>query len=144
MKLDKTIGYQIKSVWHNISKMYNKFAEDHQLTFTMALVLLQLETNEGLPSTQIGPSVGLEARSLTRLLKRMEDEGLVEKSPSKEDKRLVYISLTEKGKEKRQIAKARINDFDKQIQESIGKDELAIFANVLKKIKTISKLNLES
>ena len=143
MNLDKTIGYQIKSVWHSISKMYNSFAEEYGLTFTMALVLLNLDDDDGMPSTQIGPSVGLEPRSLTRLLKKMEDEDLITKKPSKEDKRQVYILLTENGIEKKKIARERISNFNKQIRQSISKSELEVFDSVLKRVKSIAINNYE-
>ena len=143
MDLDKTIGYQIKSVWQSISKMYNSFAEEYDLTFTMALVLLNLDDDEGMPSTQIGPSVGLEPRSLTRLLKKMEDDNLIEKKPSKTDKRQVYILLTSNGIEKKKIARERISNFNKQVKEKISKEDLETFDSVLKRIKSIAKLNIE-
>ncbi len=45
--------------------------------------------------------MGLEARSLTRLLKSMEEKGLIFREADKVDKRSVRIRLTEKGREKR-------------------------------------------
>lgn len=144
LNLDKTIGYQVKSVWHSISKMYNSFAEEYNLTFTMALVLLSLDDEEGMPSTQIGPSVGLEPRSLTRLLKKMEDEDLITKKPSKTDKRQVYIILTENGIEKKKIARDRVTKFNKEIKQSISKEELDVFDSVLKRIKSIANKNYEN
>lgn len=109
----------------------------------MALVLLSLDDDEGMPSTQIGPSVGLEPRSLTRLLKKMEDEDLITKKPSKADKRQVYILLTENGIEKKKIARERISNFNKQIKQSISKEELEVFNSVLKRIKSIAIKNYE-
>ena len=143
MDLNETLGYQIKSVWHSISKMYNQFAEEYGLTFTMALVLLSLDSEEGMPSTHIGPTVGLEPRSLTRLLKRMEGQDLIKKKQSKEDKRQVFIQLTPNGIKQRKIAKAKIILFNEAVRKEISAADLEGFNRVLGKIKILAKSNIK-
>jgi len=68
----RTICYNIKASWHTISRMYNSHAVDHDSSISVGYVLLNLHRENGIPSTQIAPQLGMEPRSLTRLLKAME------------------------------------------------------------------------
>lgn len=103
MKKEETIDYQIKSCWHSISRMYNQKANMEGITTSMGFVLINIDSKEGTAATKIAPQMGLESRSLTRLLKTMEEKGLIMKVQDQEDKRSVKVFLTEKGKQKRQL-----------------------------------------
>src|SRR4051812_47624991 len=105
MKRKKTACFTIKASWHAISRLYNEQAVQHGLSASMGYVLLNLDEENGTPATKIGPLIGTESRSLTRMLKSLEENGLVFKKQDQADKRLVKIFLTEKGKEKREVAK---------------------------------------
>jgi len=50
--------------------------------------------DDGTPATKIAPQMGLEPRSLTRLLKSMEDKKLIIRKADKNDRRSVRIFLT--------------------------------------------------
>ena len=65
---DFTPGHKIKAAWHSISRMYNSYASQSQLTIPIAYVLLLLSSKKGTLSTQVAPLLGMEAGSITRLL----------------------------------------------------------------------------
>ena len=94
MKREETIDYHIRSAWHAISRMYNQQALEYNATMSMGFALLVIDSDEGTPATKIGPLMGLEARSLTRLLKSLEEKKLICKESDKNDKRSVRICLT--------------------------------------------------
>ena len=66
--------------------------------------LLNIET-EGTPSTKLAPKMGMEPRSLTRMIKSLEEKGLITKETDPTDKRLVKLFLTKQGKKQRKLAK---------------------------------------
>jgi DNA-binding MarR family transcriptional regulator len=76
----------------------------------------------------------MEPRSLTRMLKSLEERKLIYRKNDKEDKRMVRIFLTEEGKGKREIAKLTVRHFNNFIKISIPESDLEIFFKVLKKI----------
>ena len=80
--------------------MYNQEAVKYDITTSIGFVLLNIH-EDGTPATKIAPLLGLESRSLTRMLKTMEEKGFIHRQPDASDKRLVRIFLTDKGKEKR-------------------------------------------
>jgi DNA-binding MarR family transcriptional regulator len=131
----------MKAGWYSISRMYNAYAEEEDFTMSMAYVLINLSTAEGVPSTQIAPMLGMESRSLTRVLKDMESQEIITKEHSLYDKRVVMVFLTKKGREYKRRAKAIIKRFNKQIKEKIGDEKLALLEDVMFDIIELSEQN---
>ena len=86
----------------------------------------------------------METRSLTRMLKTLESNGMIYKVSDPLDKRKTLIHLTKKGKEQSDIAKQGIRSFNTQIREIIPEKDLDTFFNVVKKVREIVELNLMS
>ncbi|MBW3467412.1 MarR family winged helix-turn-helix transcriptional regulator [Arthrospiribacter ruber] len=145
MKREETVDYHIKSAWHAISRMYNQQAAQEDFTTSIGFVLININSKEGTPATKIAPLMGLEARSLTRMLKSMEEKGLIFKKPDPIDKRSVRIFLTEEGKRKKEISVKTIKTFNLLVREHVSEDELDAFFTVFQKIShVIDKINSET
>ena len=97
---DKTIDYILRATWQAVSRMYNEEASKYGGTMATGFVLLSIDKDKGTPSTALGPKMGMEATSLTRTLKTMEEKGLILRKKNPEDGRGVLIYLTDFGKEK--------------------------------------------
>ena len=144
MNSKKTNCYNIKACWHTISRMYNSHGFDHDISISMGYVLLNLSKDKGVPSTQIAPQLGMEPRSLTRLLKSMEKKGLIQKVSDKNDKRQVNIFLTKLGHKKRNVSAKTVKVFNDILRSNIEEDELLIFNRVLEKITKITEQNFKT
>lgn len=131
----KTIEYALRSTWQLITNMYNEKALKYDATMTMAFTLLSVDA-DGTPSTALGPRMGMEGTSLSRLLNTMEERGYIERRPNPDDGRGVLIFLTEQGKEKRDLSKKTVLDFNNGLLESIEKEKIEIFYEVIDAIKT--------
>ena len=103
----------------------------------LGYVLLNIDFDDGTPSTKLGPKMGMEPRSLTRTLKSMEEKGLIYREPGKKDKRLVRIFLTDYGKEMREITKTSVIHLNKVVQSKIGKKNLDAFFDTMGDINSI-------
>lgn len=134
MTREETVDYHIKSAWHAISRMYNQEAAEEGFTTAIGFVLININSKEGTPATKIAPLIGLETRSLTRMLKTMEEKGLIFKSPDPIDKRSVRIFLTKEGKRKKEISVNTIKEFNLQVREVVSQEELDVFFGVFEKI----------
>ena len=137
MRREETVDYHIKAAWHSIARMYNQQALQYDATMSMGFVLLNINSEEGTPATKIAPLMGLEARSLTRLLKSMEEKKLIYREADKNDKRSVRIRVTKEGREKKERARETVVRFNEFVREEIPADKLAIFFDVLQKINLI-------
>ena len=97
-------------------------------------MLLNINQQEGIPATKIAPLLGLESRSLTRILKTMEEDGLIYRQADQQDKRSVRIFLTEKGLQKREVSRQAVKQFNQKFREQIPAAELKIFFKVITQI----------
>lgn len=140
MRREETVDYSIKAAWHAIARMYNQQASKLDITMSMGFVLLNIHA-EGTPATKIAPLMGLEARSLTRLLKSMEEKGLIYREADANDKRLVRIVLTKEGKKKREKSRETVLRFNNVVREQIEGDKLNTFFQVLREIQKIIEGN---
>jgi len=118
--------------------MYNMEALSHELTTTTGFVLLNIDTKEGTPSTQIGPLLGMEATSLTRTMNQLEDKGIIKRVKDNNDARVMRVFLTEKGIKKKEISKKTVKDFNKIITERIGEDKIKMFNEIIEEIAQIA------
>lgn len=137
MKSQDTVCFNIKYAWHAISRMYNENASRHGSTAAVGFVLLNIDSMKGTPVTQIGPAMGMEPTSLSRVLKHMEEDGMIERRPDALDKRMVRIYLTEDGKQKRDIAKKLVLSFNHSVRKKVSDKKLETFFEVLNEITTI-------
>ncbi len=141
MHREETVDYNIKAAWHAISRMYNQQAAMYDATMSMGFVLLTIDVEEGTPATKIAPLMGLEARSLTRLLKTLEEKEIIYRKADESDKRMVRIYLTKEGKGKREKARQTVLKFNNTVFEQIPKYKLDVFFNVLQDITQIIETN---
>ena len=134
MKASETVDYNIKVCWHAISRMYNTEAAKNEITTSIGFVLLNIDPEKGTAATKIAPLLGLEARSLTRILKSMEEKGLIYKEADTQDKRSVRILLTELGMEKRAVSRVTVRQFNHKVREVIPESQLQVFFQVVGQI----------
>ncbi len=127
---DKTIDYVLRATWQAVSRMYNEEATKYGATMSTGFALLSIDKDEGTPSTALGPKMGMEATSLTRTLKNMEEKGLIYKKPNPEDGRGVLIYLTEFGKEKRELSKETVLKFNEAVKQNVSLEKLEHFMEV--------------
>lgn len=137
MKPEETVDFNIRSTWHKIARMYNSEAARHDITLAIGQVLLNIDARSGTPSTKLGPKMGMEPTSLSRLLKSMEERGYIIRKADERDKRLVRICITDLGKKKRDISKKTVLRFNNAVQESIAKEKLDHFFEVIDTISDI-------
>jgi MarR family transcriptional regulator, organic hydroperoxide resistance regulator len=141
MKREETVDYQIKAAWHAIARMYNQQALKYGGTMSIGFALLNIHTEEGTPATKIAPLMGLEARSLTRLLNSMEEKGLVYRVTDKNDKRSVRVRLTKDGKRSKERARQTVLQFNEAVRAEVPASKLEEFFLVLQTINRIIEKN---
>ena len=127
---DKTIDYVLRATWQAVSRMYNEEASKYSGSMAIGFALLSIDREEGTPSTKIAARMGMEATSLTRTLKSMEDNGLIIRKPNPNDGRGVLIYLTDFGREKRDQSKETVLKFNEKIKNNITPEKHQNFMEV--------------
>ena len=134
----KTIDASLRTTWNAVSKMYNKEAAKFNSTMAMGFALLNIEP-EGTPSSSLGPKLGMESTSLSRLLKSMEEKKIIKRVPNPSDGRSVLIFLTPFGKEKRDDSRSVVLSFNNVIENQLTDIQIKHFFEVVECIMDESK-----
>lgn len=127
---EKTIDYALRATWQAVSRMYNEEASKYGASMSVGFALLSIDKDNGIPSTALGPQMGMEPTSLTRTLKSMEEKGLIVRKKNPVDGRGVLIHLTKLGKEKRELSRDRVLKFNDVIRQHVSQDKLDNFMEV--------------
>lgn len=135
--MDITIDYMLRATWQSVARMYNEEAKQFNSTMAVGFTLLSIDPKTGTPSTALGPKMGMEATSLSRILKSMEEKGLIERKPNPDDGRGVLIYLTEFGLEKRKDSKEVVLRFNEVVRSQLSEEQLNCFFEVM---ETINRL----
>ncbi|MBU2997378.1 MarR family winged helix-turn-helix transcriptional regulator [Cellulophaga baltica] len=132
-----TIDYALRATWQAVARMYNEEAKNFETTMAIGFTLLSIDPKTGTPSTALGPKMGMEATSLSRILKSIEEKGLIIRKPNPKDGRGVLIYLTQYGLEKRNDSKKVVFRFNDVIKQHVSEEHLNGFFEVM---DTINKL----
>tara|TARA_X000000950_G_scaffold261298_1_gene331423 strand:+ start:494 stop:946 length:453 start_codon:yes stop_codon:yes gene_type:complete len=133
----RRIDFVMRDGWRNIEKMYNNEALKYDVTFSIGFTLISIDPENGSPSTSIGPTMGLESNSISRILNSMENKNLITRRPNPNDGRGIIISLTRLGHKKREIVIQKIRQFKNLLRSRIDPSDLDTFLNVSKQVNEI-------
>lgn len=98
LKLDNQLCFRLYSASRLITQAYHPLLSDIGLTYPQYLVMMVLWEKDGQPVNDIAKRLYLETNTVTPLLKRMEQEGLVSRRRSEGDGRQVLVHLTPAGR----------------------------------------------
>ena len=105
-RLDNQICFAVYSAAHAFNRVYKPLLDRLGLTYPQYLVMLVLWEREGVAVKEIGERLYLDSGTLTPLLKRLEQSGLIRRTRSTEDERQVLINLTAQGQALKDKARA--------------------------------------
>jgi len=137
MRAQDTVGYQVKTAWQAIAKMYNRLTIENGFSQAIGYVLINVKKG-GVPVTKIAPNMGIEPTSLSRLLNTMEEKGLIYREKDIVDRRVVNLFLTDKGSELQKISKKIVTDYNQYIYSHIPDDDMKVFFKVIEKINALT------
>ena len=106
LRLDNQICFAIYSTAHAFNRVYKPLLDRLGLTYPQYLAMLVIWERDGIPVKEIGERLFLDSGTLTPLLKRLEQAGLVKRTRSTEDERQVLIALTSSGQALKDKARA--------------------------------------
>jgi DNA-binding MarR family transcriptional regulator len=135
LKLENQLCFPVYAASRLITRAYKPHLEALGLTYPQYLVLMVLWEEEEMTVNSIAQRLILNTNTLTPLLKRMEQNGLLRRDRSQKDERNVIVTLSEKGKGLREeaalVPKALIDEIN---SVDISIDELSSLKKTLKKL----------
>ena len=105
MKLENQLCFPLYAAARSVVSLYTPYLKPLGLTYTQYIVFLVLWEKDGITVGEICERLMLDNGTLSPLLKKMQQNGFIEKKRSGKDDRVVLVTLTEKGRSLRKQAK---------------------------------------
>ena len=132
--MDTTLHYLTMANQMLIQKRLLERGKASGLTLGQPKVLDYLKDHDGASQKEIAAGCFIEAGSLTSILNRMEEKGLIERRMLNGNRRTFHIFMTEEGKKKQQLVREAFSEIERKAVEGISKEEMEGFLSVYQKI----------
>lgn len=104
LKLENQLCFPLYACSKEIVRRYKTYLDKLDLTYTQYIVMMVMWEEKELNVKELGDKLFLDSGTLTPVLKKLESKGYVTRERSKIDERTLIVTLTESGKELREMA----------------------------------------
>ena len=98
LKLDNQVCFPLYACAKELVRQYTPYLSELGLTYTQYLVMMVLWENETVSSRELARCLHLDYGTLTPVLRRLQQAGLITKERSSDDERTLTLTLTGKGR----------------------------------------------
>ena len=132
--MDDTLHYLIMANQMLVQKALLERLRDTGLTIGQPKILDYLKDHDGSSQKDIAKACFLEAGSLTTILNKMEEKGIIERRILNGNRRSFHIFMTDEGRQKMQLVDSSFSEIEKKALSDVSDEELETFMSVYKKI----------
>ena len=104
LKLSKQLCFPLYACSREMIKLYKPWLDKLELTYTQYITMLVLWDHKAMTVKALGQELYLDSGTLTPLLKKLEEKGLVTRRRSEQDERNLIVTLTDRGEAMRDDA----------------------------------------
>jgi len=97
LKLENQLCFPLYACAREVVKKYKPFLDDIDLTYTQYVTMMVLWEKSSVTSKEIGERLHLDSGTLTPVIKKLAEKGLVTRARSAEDERNLVVALTDAG-----------------------------------------------
>ncbi len=127
-KAPDSVGYRVKLLSQLLSRHFQELLDPHGLTPFHWLVLCCLWEQDGLPTSHLGDRLCQVGGTLTGVIDRMEERGLVRRERDPEDRRVLRIWLTEAGQQFEKVLPALSAELRERALKGLSQAERQLFS----------------
>lgn len=132
--LNKCVNYITENITKQISEIFGKRLAEFNITRIQWIGLYYIYTNGEISQRELSNYMHITDSSAMRLIERLERDGLLIRSRSKIDRRILLISLTDKGTNLIKKLLPLGQEFSQELINGITEEELIIFQKVMNKM----------
>jgi DNA-binding MarR family transcriptional regulator len=107
------------------------FMDDIAMHRAQAGLLCRLFVQDGMTQSEIGEQLAVQGATITNILQRMEEAGLVTRRRDEEDNRLVRVNLTEAGRERERAITEQFLKLERAVFEGISDSDRVVLRQLL-------------
>lgn len=104
LKLENQICFPLYACAKEVVRNYKPHLDEIGLTYTQYITMMVMWEKKSISVKELGKYLYLDSGTLTPLLKTLEKKHFVERHRSKEDERVLVVSITEEGMQLREEA----------------------------------------
>ena len=97
LKLENQLCFPLYACAREVVKKYKPFLDDIDLTYTQYVTMMVLWEKPSVTSKEIGERLHLDSGTLTPVIKKLAEKGLVTRARSAEDERNLVVTLSDAG-----------------------------------------------
>ncbi len=134
---------------NKIRLLGKKQTKSHALAMAEFFVLVEIEgisekrEELGITSSELAERMEQTISSVSKMIKNLEEKEYVMRNLSPKDRRVYYISVTEKGRETIRQVRAKQEKILQYTYEQMGENDMREFKRLLKKWYSILKMGME-
>ncbi len=98
LRLSNQLCFPLYAAARKVTGLYQPYLQPLGLTYTQYVALLALWEKDMISVSELGERLYLDSGTLTPMLKKLEQRGLLERRRSKDDERVVHVCLTDEGR----------------------------------------------
>jgi DNA-binding MarR family transcriptional regulator len=104
---------------------------ENGVTASQGYTLLSLPQEGYLSMNDLSEAMGLASSTMTRYVDQLVEKGLAYREPDHEDRRVVRVELTERGRELRGVVESAMQEFFKQVLDELQEEERSVLLRAL-------------
>lgn len=97
LRLENQLCFPLYACSRQVVKKYHPYLEELGLTYTQYITMMVLWESGSVSAKVLGERLYLDSGTLTPVLKSLETKGLIRRSRSKADERVLMAELTDEG-----------------------------------------------
>ncbi len=97
LRLDNQLCFPLYACAKEIVRRYKPFLDEIDLTYTQYIVMMVLWEEREINVKELGSRLYLDSGTLTPVLKRLEQKGLITRQRDDKDERVLIVSITKEG-----------------------------------------------
>lgn len=124
LRLDHQLCFALDNATRSIAACYRPLLSEIGLTYSQYTVMLVLWEREHSTLRDLGELLHLDSGTLSPMLKRLEDHGLVTRGRGTDDERVLHVHLTREGR----AIRARASEAQRTVEDATGLDPASLVA----------------
>lgn len=131
-RLENTLGFLLAAGWRHANHYFTQHFRDFDITPATYGVLTLVDANPGCAIGDVGRAMGIAPNNIARLVDRLHERGLLEKSVGPEDARVRSLTLTQEGADLLANLDARHVAYEEEFRGLFGRDRLEALCALLR------------
>ena len=134
--METTIGRLLYLTHRTVHEELDRRLSQHGASLWNWVLLKEAAHAEGASQRELAQHMGIEPPTLVRQLDKLAEDGLVERRPDPDDRRVVRVVVTPAGLERLQELHAVVHELDAELRGILTKRDVEVLSRALPRINT--------